>query len=108
VRFLDAFHEDFQAAGRRREGLVLEADLACNAHCFHYALFGKNSTQLGFCEFWAPGRGAEGAILNHTGDRAIGERYYFVQPFIGESEQRKCQTLGIPYCDQFIRQESRS
>src|SRR5271170_3485489 len=41
------------------------------------------------------------------GDHAIGETYCLVHQFIGEKDQRKCQTLGIRYYDQFLRQEDR-
>lgn len=41
------------------------------------------------------------------GDRAIGETYCLVHQFTGENDQRKCQTLGIRYYDQFLRQENR-
>lgn len=39
------------------------------------------------------------------GDLAIGETYCLVHQFTGENDQRKCQTLGIRYYDQFLRQE---
>src|ERR1700742_5168794 len=41
------------------------------------------------------------------GDHAIGETYCLVHQFTGENSQRKCQTLGIRYYDQFLRQENR-
>ncbi|WP_158942227.1 nuclear transport factor 2 family protein [Granulicella sp. S190] len=41
------------------------------------------------------------------GDRAIGETYCLVHQFQEQSGQRKCQTLGIRYYDQFLRQENR-
>jgi hypothetical protein len=41
------------------------------------------------------------------GDHAIGETYCLVHQFSEQSGQRKCQTLGIRYYDQFLRQESR-
>jgi SnoaL-like domain len=41
------------------------------------------------------------------GDHAIGETYCLVHQFTGENDQRKCQTLGIRYYDQFLRQENR-
>jgi SnoaL-like domain len=41
------------------------------------------------------------------GDRAIGETYCLVHQFKDENDQRKCQTLGIRYYDQFLRQENR-
>jgi hypothetical protein len=41
------------------------------------------------------------------GDHAIGETYCLVHQFTEEKEQRKCQTLGIRYYDQFLRQENR-
>ncbi|ADW69350.1 nuclear transport factor 2 family protein [Granulicella tundricola] len=41
------------------------------------------------------------------GDRAIGENYCIVHQFTEANGQRKCQTLGIRYYDQFLRQESR-
>jgi hypothetical protein len=41
------------------------------------------------------------------GDHAIGETYCLVHQFTGENDQRKCQTLGIRYYDQFLRQEDR-
>jgi SnoaL-like domain len=41
------------------------------------------------------------------GDRAIGETYCLVHQFTGQNDQRKCQTLGIRYYDQFLRQENR-
>jgi hypothetical protein len=41
------------------------------------------------------------------GDRAIGETYCLVHQFTGENDRRKCQTLGIRYYDQFLRQENR-
>jgi hypothetical protein len=41
------------------------------------------------------------------GDHAIGETYCLVHQFSGETSQRKCQTLGIRYLDQFVRQENR-
>jgi len=41
------------------------------------------------------------------GDHAIGETYCLVHQFTGESDQRKCQTLGIRYYDQFLREENR-
>ena len=41
------------------------------------------------------------------GDRAIGETYCLVHQFSEKDGQRKCQTLGIRYYDQFLRQESR-
>jgi hypothetical protein len=40
------------------------------------------------------------------GDRAIGETYCLVHQFTGEGDHRKCQTLGIRYYDQFLRQDS--
>ena len=40
-------------------------------------------------------------------DRAIGETYCLVHQFLQEKDQRKCQTLGIRYYDQFLRQEDR-
>jgi SnoaL-like domain len=40
------------------------------------------------------------------GDHAIGETYCLVHQFTGENDQRKCQTLGIRYYDQFLRQEN--
>jgi hypothetical protein len=41
------------------------------------------------------------------GDHAIGETYCLVHQVKGENDQRKCQTLGIRYYDQFLRQENR-
>jgi SnoaL-like domain len=41
------------------------------------------------------------------GDAAIGETYCLVHQFTQENEQRKCQTLGIRYYDQFLRQANR-
>ena len=41
------------------------------------------------------------------GDHAIGETYCLVHQFTGEGNQRKCQTLGIRYNDQFLRQDNR-
>jgi hypothetical protein len=41
------------------------------------------------------------------GDHAIGETYCLVHQFTEEKDQRKCQTLGIRYYDQFLRQENR-
>jgi hypothetical protein len=41
------------------------------------------------------------------GDHAIGETYCLVHQFTNEKDQRKCQTLGIRYHDQFLRQENR-
>jgi hypothetical protein len=41
------------------------------------------------------------------GDHAIGETYCLVHQFTVENNQRKCQTLGIRYYDQFLRQEDR-
>ncbi|HZZ39729.1 MAG TPA: nuclear transport factor 2 family protein [Acidobacteriaceae bacterium] len=41
------------------------------------------------------------------GDEAIGETYCLVHQFTQENGQRKCQTLGIRYYDQFLRQENR-
>jgi hypothetical protein len=41
------------------------------------------------------------------GNDAIGETYCLVHQFTGENDRRKCQTLGIRYYDQFLRQESR-
>ncbi|RXH57704.1 nuclear transport factor 2 family protein [Granulicella sibirica] len=41
------------------------------------------------------------------GDHAIGETYCLVHQFTGANEQRKCQTLGIRYYDQFLRQDHR-
>ncbi|WP_263359292.1 nuclear transport factor 2 family protein [Acidicapsa ligni] len=41
------------------------------------------------------------------GDRAIGQTYCLVHQFTMENNQRKCQTLGIRYYDQFLRQENR-
>lgn len=41
------------------------------------------------------------------GDRAIGETYCLVHQFTQQNDQRKCQTLGIRYYDQFLRQENR-
>jgi hypothetical protein len=41
------------------------------------------------------------------GDQAIGETYCLVHQFTGENDKRKCQTLGIRYYDQFLRQENR-
>ena len=41
------------------------------------------------------------------GDRAIGETYCLAHEFWTESDQRKFQTLGIRYHDQFVRQEQR-
>jgi hypothetical protein len=41
------------------------------------------------------------------GDHAIGETYCLVHQFTGENNQRKCQTLGIRYLDQFLRQDNR-
>ncbi len=41
------------------------------------------------------------------GDRAIGETYCLVHQFTEENGQRKCQTLGIRYYDQFLREENR-
>lgn len=38
---------------------------------------------------------------------AIGETYCIVHQFTISNEQRKCQTLGIRYLDQFLRQEGR-
>ena len=40
------------------------------------------------------------------GDHAIGETYCLVHQFTGQNDQRKCQTLGIRYYDQFLRQEN--
>ncbi len=40
-------------------------------------------------------------------DRAIGETYCLVHQFTVANDQRKCQTLGIRYYDQFLRQENR-
>jgi hypothetical protein len=40
------------------------------------------------------------------GDHAIGETYCLVHQFTGENDQRKCQTLGIRYYDEFLRQEN--
>jgi hypothetical protein len=40
-------------------------------------------------------------------DRAIGETYCLVHQFTEQNDQRKCQTLGIRYYDQFLRQENR-
>jgi hypothetical protein len=41
------------------------------------------------------------------GNDAIGETYCLVHQFTGENDRRKCQTLGIRYYDQFLRQENR-
>jgi hypothetical protein len=41
------------------------------------------------------------------GDRAIGETYCLAHEFWAETDQRKFQTLGIRYHDQFLRQEHR-
>jgi SnoaL-like domain len=41
------------------------------------------------------------------GDQAIGETYCLVHQFTGENDHRKCQTLGIRYYDQFLRQDNR-
>ena len=41
------------------------------------------------------------------GDHAIGETYCLVHQFTGENDQRKCQTLGIRYYDQFLCQDNR-
>jgi hypothetical protein len=41
------------------------------------------------------------------GERAIGETYCLVHQFTEQNDQRKCQTLGIRYYDQFLRKESR-
>lgn len=41
------------------------------------------------------------------GDRAIGETYCLVHQFTEQNGQRKCQTLGIRYYDQFLRREDR-
>lgn len=41
------------------------------------------------------------------GGHAIGETYCLVHQFRNENDQRKCQTLGIRYYDQFLRQENR-
>ena len=41
------------------------------------------------------------------GDRATGETYCLVHQFTGEKDQRRCQTLGIRYYDQFLRQDNR-
>ncbi|MBB6147401.1 hypothetical protein HNQ77_005397 [Silvibacterium bohemicum] len=41
------------------------------------------------------------------GDHAIGETYCLVHQFTMQNDQRKCQTLGIRYYDQFLRQENR-
>jgi hypothetical protein len=41
------------------------------------------------------------------GDSAIGETYCLVHQFKVENDERKCQTLGIRYYDQFLRQEKR-
>jgi hypothetical protein len=45
-------------------------------------------------------------VMIHA-DRAIGETYCLVHQFTEENDQRKCQTLGIRYYDQFLRQENR-
>jgi SnoaL-like domain len=49
--------------------------------------------------------GQSDAIIQ--GDRAIGETYCLVHQFTMHDDQRKCQTLGIRYYDQFLRQENR-
>lgn len=41
------------------------------------------------------------------GDHAIGETYCLVHQFIEEKGQRKCQTLGIRYYDQFLLEGNR-
>jgi hypothetical protein len=41
------------------------------------------------------------------GDRAVGETYCLVHQFPEQNGERKCQTLGIRYYDQFLRQENR-
>jgi hypothetical protein len=41
------------------------------------------------------------------GDRAVGETYCLAHEFWAENDQRKFQTLGIRYHDQFLRQEHR-
>jgi hypothetical protein len=41
------------------------------------------------------------------GEHAIGETYCLVHQFTEKNDQRKCQTLGIRYYDQFLRQENR-
>jgi SnoaL-like protein len=41
------------------------------------------------------------------GGRAIGETYCIVHQFKTVNGQRNCQTLGIRYYDQFLREESR-
>jgi SnoaL-like domain len=41
------------------------------------------------------------------GDHAIGESYCLAHEFWAEADQRKFQTLGIRYHDQFLRQEHR-
>jgi hypothetical protein len=41
------------------------------------------------------------------GEQAIGETYCLVHQLTEEKGQRKCQTLGIRYYDQFLRQENR-
>jgi hypothetical protein len=49
--------------------------------------------------------GQSDAVIQEN--RAIGETYCLVHQFIQEKDQRKCQTLGIRYYDQFLRQEDR-
>ena len=41
------------------------------------------------------------------GDRALGETYCLVHQFRAQQGQRTCQTLGIRYHDQFLRQDHR-
>jgi len=41
------------------------------------------------------------------GHPVVGETYCLVHQFIEQNERCKCQTLGIRYYDQFLRQESR-
>lgn len=41
------------------------------------------------------------------GDHAVGETYCLVHQFRVEGQERRCQTLGIRYYDQFLREGSR-
>jgi hypothetical protein len=41
------------------------------------------------------------------GEHAIGETYCLVHQFTVVNDQRKCQTLGIRYYDQFLRKQDR-
>jgi SnoaL-like domain len=49
--------------------------------------------------------GQSDAIIQ--GNRAIGQTYCLVHQFTTENIQRRCQTLGIRYYDQFVREENR-